>query len=614
MSFPEQTWHPVIPEISQETLMGLPAVQGAQLLRAREEAIQRERDDPHRHGYQPPMWRKVDLNVCEMRLENPLAVLEILIMGGIRSAKTEFAASHTAQHIINFQPYQMKGDFTSWVWSLHENERASETIAQARIYKYLPAELKTEKGSIKKSRVSKLNYTEGSGFTGEMFIVDKRLCDFKMYGAGESTLQGSELTMAWSDELVPKSVVATVRERLNTRSRDTGTAAHKAHVLDCQKTLLSGRALTPEQIAQLYLGVHVITFTPKEGYSATVADFLDGARTIEEEPAELLPIFGPPTDPQNPKSAPVVGYETVPRVKQCRRKSRRVMYFHTKDNPYGNWDGLKKDLADGKPDVIRITAYGDVRKAWAAKFPKFRDTVHILPLSAIPKKGTWYHVCDPCDTRNWFMTWWLVSGNRHYCVRQWPQAEDYIPGVGDPGVWALASEKQKADGDPGPAQESFGFGLQDYKKEIERVETELGKWFHAEDPRPITIAERHMDSRFGNTATPKADESTTLIEECEELGLYFEPAPGENLTEGVSLINDKLAYDETKPVTALNCPHLFVNENCEGVIYFLQNWTGKDGQKGACKDPGDTCRYHVLSRPEDLSGVDLLTRRGRAIS
>lgn len=608
-----QTWHPVIPEIDLPTLLSLAPAEGARLLREREAAIAREAQDPHYYGHESAVWKKVDLHVCGMRLAAPLAVLEVLIMGGIRSAKTEFAAKRVAQHIIHFQPIQQRGDFTAWVWALHENERASETIAQARIYRYLPAVLKTEKGNIKKTRTSKLSYTEGGGFTGEMFIVQNRLCDFKMYGSDESTLQGSELTMAWSDELVPKSVVNTVRDRLNTRAKDTGTAAHRETVLECQRILQAGGTLTPQQTAQLYLGVHVITFTPKEGYSATVADFLDGARDLETEEAELLPLLGAPEDPDNPAAAPVQGFARVPRVKQCRKPTRRVFYFHTKDNAYGNWAGLKNDLANAKADVIRITAYGDVRKAWAAKFPKFSDTVHILPLDRVPRTGTWYHRCDPCDTRNWFMTWWLVSGGRHYCVRQWPQAGDYIPGVGDPGVWAHASEKQKADGDPGPAQEAFGFGLQDYKREIGRVEAELGRWF-SKDGAPVRVHERHMDSRFGNTATPKQDESTTLLEECEDIGLFFEPAPGEHLSEGVALINDRLAYDEAKPIDALNCPHFFVVETCEAVIYFLQNWTGKDGQKGACKDAGDNCRYHFLAYPEDLSATPMMVRRGRGIS
>jgi hypothetical protein len=299
-----------------------------------------------------------------------------------------------------------------------------------------------------------------------------------------------------------------------------------------------------------------------------------------------------------------------------------VFYFHTKDNVYGNWEGLKQDLAGSKPDSIRIDAYGDVRRAWDAKFPKFRDTVHIVRLEQVPRSGTFYHVCDPCDTRNWFMTWWLVDGphgaERHYCVRQWPQDGDYIPGVGDPGVWARASEKQKADGDPGPAQTGWGFTLAEYRAEIARVELELGKWFHeikeGELPRPVEVQERHMDSRFGAVATPKEDSYTTLIEECEDMGLYFEPASGKQSSEGHVLINDKLGYDDTKPLTSLNSPHFFIVESCEAVIYALQNWTGKDGQKGACKDPLDTVRYHFLSKPDDVTGADRLHRRARASS
>jgi len=607
-----QSYHPVIKPVPDELLLTLPARQAADLVRRREEAIGRERTDPHNYGYHPPMWRKVDLHVAEMRLANPLAVLEILIMGGIRSAKTEFAAARLAPHVIHFRPYNLRGDYVAWTWSLHENERASETIAQTRIYKYLPPELKTDSGKAKHTRSTKLSYTEGSGFTNEMFITDGRLCDFKMYGADNSTLQGAELTAAWSDELVPKSVVATVKERLNTRAKDTGTAEHRRDVEACRADLLAGRALTPQQVAQLYLAVHIITFTPKEGYSATVADFLDGSRILEEEDAELLPLMTTGADGE----MTVAGYQKAPRVRQCKKLTRRVFYFWTRDNPYGNWEGLCKDLAGSHEDNIRIIAYGDVRKAWAAKFPKFSDTVHIIPLDRVPKSGTWYHVVDPCDSRNWFQTWWLVSGHRHYCVRQWPQAGDYIPGHGDLGDWAETSQRGKADGDPGPAQEALGFSLTEYKAEIARVELELGKWFYslAPDaaPRAIEVHERSMDSRFGAVATPTTGDYTTLIEECEELGLLFEPASGKVSSEGEALINDKLSYDATQPVSSLNCPHLFVVDRCEAIIFFLTNWTGKDGQKGACKDAGDTIRYHLLSKPEDYAGQPTMARKARA--
>lgn len=608
----KQTPHPVIPQITEDTLASLPVAQAVEVLRQREEMIRLEESDPYRYGYEPVMWRMVDRQVIERRLETNCEpfVLNVTLLGGIRSGKTDFAAKRIVQHFIHTE--------RAWCWALHETERSSQTIGQGRIYRYLPAEYRTDSGNLKSNRENKLKYKHGFGFTGMAFTLHGRLFDFKVYGSDSSTLQGSELTCAWSDELVPKSIAATVQERLNTKA--AGVVAIKGELREALAYLDAGKSIPAPLLALIYLGVHIRSFTPKEGYTPVVAETLDGAVTTIDEEAEILPIYGP-ADAAGHR--PILGYDRVPRVKKCKRRDHIVCYFHTKDNFYGgNWRGLKVSLETAKDEEKRVTAYGDVKKAWAGAFPKFKDLVHVITRSQVPKKGTWYHVVDPCSGRNWFMAWFLVDANdRTYVVREWPQAGDYVPGVGDPGDWAVSSELAgKFDGDKGPAQNSFGFGLNDYKDEIARVEMELGLWWNAtpgeggilQPGPPIMPEERHMDSRFGNTPTPSRDESTTLIEECADIGLHFEPAPGEHQSEGIQLINNALSYDDTKPVSSLNSPRLYIVEDCQAMIFTLQNWTGKDGQKGASKDPKDVLSYHLLTSPEDVSTQPQNNRRARA--
>lgn len=600
----QQTPHPIIPVIEEEVLLSMPEREAASLVVDREAAIRLEREDPYRGGHDAPFWRRVDRLVAEMRLalREPV-VIEVGVLGGIRSGKTDFCAKRLVQHFMHTRD--------AWVWALHETERSSQTIGQARIYKYLPAEYRTASGKLKATAATKLNYKHGQGFTGGFFTLHGRLCDFKFYGADNATLQGAEITMGWSDELVPKNVAQTVTERLLTRAAEV--MAMRGKVMEALRLMDEGKAVPAELLAAVYHGVHLLSFTPKEGYSPMVAELMDGAVTVEDVEAELLPELGPEGDGG---VRVVLGHKRVPRVKRGRKPHRAVVYFHTYDNVYGgNWPGLKAQLVGAREDEVRVTAYGDVRKAWSSRFPRFSDQVHVVKLSQVPRAGTWYHRVDPCDTRNFFMTWWLVSGNRHYCVREWPQLGDYIEGVGDPGEWAVTSEKGKMDGDAGPAQESYGFGLEDYRREIERVEKELAGWFHEGHPAPperVEVFERHMDSRFGNAPSPSRDEATTLIEEFGDMGMDFEPAPGEHLTEGVNLINDALAYDESRPVGVLNSPKLYVVNTCAAMIYAFQNWTGKDGQKGACKDPVDTARYHFTAGPEDMAGQPLMVRRARA--
>ena len=112
------------------------------------------------------------------------------------------------------------------------------------------------------------------------------------------------------------------------------------------------------------------------------------------------------------------------------------------------------------------------------------------------------------------------------------------------------------------------------------------------------IQERLMDSRYGAKPTQERGRTTTLLEQMNEIGMELGPASGKDIDEGVQMINDALDYDdevkmgEYSPALArINRPLLLISEECPNLIYSLQEWTNKDGQKGACKDPIDCLRY-----------------------
>jgi len=234
-------------------------------------------------------------------------------------------------------------------------------------------------------------------------------------------------------------------------------------------------------------------------------------------------------------------------------------------------------------------------KAIANQFPRFKETIHVVPADTIPKDGTWYHGCDPCSGRNFFMLWAKALPNGQVAiVREWPQHDDYLEGIGWPGPWAEPDGKL-ADGKRGPAQKPFGFSLRRYADEIQRVNKELGKG------NAIDIECSWMDSRFGNTPTLSRDTATTLIEQMEEVGIYYLPAPGENLSEGIDMINDALYFDDSKPIDATNRPRLIIADCCKNLIFALQEWTGLDGKHGASKDPIDVLRYLLLGGIEYIA-------------
>jgi hypothetical protein len=64
------------------------------------------------------------------------------------------------------------------------------------------------------------------------------------------------------------------------------------------------------------------------------------------------------------------------------------------------------------------------------------------------------------------------------------------------------------------------------------------------------------------------------------------------------MINDRLFYDAKRAIDHTNQPRMYVVETCPNVRYALKEWTGKDGQHGACKDPIDCVRMLVLGGSE----------------
>ena len=80
--------------------------------------------------------------------------------------------------------------------------------------------------------------------------------------------------------------------------------------------------------------------------------------------------------------------------------------------------------------------------------------------------------------------------------------------------------------------------------------------------------------------------------------MFFEPAAGLRLEEGIAIINDWLSYDTSQPRSPINQPRLYISEECENLIYAMREWTGADGEKGASKDPIDCLRYLAVMAPE----------------
>ena len=578
-------------------------------------------------------------------------MLELLLTGGIRSAKTENAVKRVMSSFCYTE--------RSRVWGLHETEKTSKLIHQRRFYKFIPPEMKPkdstgmETGKGRRTIGSNFSYTEATGFPPNLFLLywkcfDEHdrpfrgggLVDFQFYKSDDSTKQGEELTVATSDELVPKSTCETVRQRLLTRAQDTRNPVFLERIRQAIRVLESGRALPPALRGLIYHSVHIITFTPKEGYSPTVAEFLDGATTIKETTTHVVPpgALGLPEDWKqqmlakgNPELLPG---KTVPLFKQPRKSTRLVCYLHTWMNPFGgNWPGLVEDCAGRSDEYIRIHAYGDVQKNWNVQFANAWDNkVHIVhDLAKVPRHGTWRLIVDPHKKRPYFMAFQLTDErNNRWYMQQWPQAGMKIPGVGDPGEWAVSSETGKRNGDKGPAQKiQLAWGYAQYTREIWRQRMLIGEWWvkDRKNPppertitwsdfpdwtmtgRPIDLYECIADSRYAATAEQMATGEMDWFQWMseQENSIPFEAAPGNKLDEGdKSIIAGLTDYNPKQPVDTLNCPGIRVWHECEGIIFAMQNFSYDEfrdktlAADEACKEGRDVMAMGELINPKHV--------------
>lgn len=533
----QPTPHPYfrLPTQGEAREMGIDKL--SEVLHQREELIQQSIKDPFHYGIEPDHWKMADEVFAECD--------ELLILGGNRSGKSAYASKRVVKCINDIPEAN--------VLCMHTTASTSVEQQQQYVWDQIPSEWK----QAKKGKVTNLTFSKKGGFTESCCVAPNgSRIFFRNYSQSleSGILEGSEWDMVWADELIPADFLASLRFRLTTRAKKPAPNYPNGY---------PWRGL-------------LVTFTPVTGYTPTVREFLDGAMTEKWDWAD----------------EDLLEKEKVPIIQQPLKSNAKIIYFWSKWNKFNDYSQLKKTLQNDPKTKILMRAYGVPTKIQSGQFPRF-DSAHIVNDEQIPDEGTNYHIVDPSHGKNWVMIWVRVAPDgKCYVYREWPSQVRPIKGIGMAGEWAVSGKK--IDGDPGPAQQPFGWSLARYKEEIEELE----------DGEIITT--RIMDSRFGSSPTPTKSGVTTLIDSMADIGLYFEPSIGVRIEEGVTLINDLLDYDADRPIDGLNAPRLYVHEDCKNLRFALSTWTGNDGKHGAAKDWIDVCRYFCLSGPTYLdhdSGV-----------
>ncbi len=508
------TPHPLIELPAESDLIFLEKNKGRvavyDLLQAREKRIQVSIEDPLNYGFDLEHWKHAD-----DFLENEEFVA---IFGGNRSGKTRFGARTVVKALL--------ANPGTEIICFAQDTSASIRVQQRAVYDYLPPKFKKKT----KSSLEYLNWSKKNGFTGAEFILPNgSVCYFQTYSQFQHStakFEGIELGCVspewhnvglWLDEyLGDGSLIETMKFRLVTRNAKT-----------------------------------IMTFTPIDGHTPFVGEFLKDAETKKEAYGELVD-------------------EMLPLVQYSHYKQAGVVFFHSILNPFGGYSRLKKELKNATREDILTRAYGIPIKSINTLWPTFNTGVHVIDkLPAINKKShTIIMVLDPAGNRNYAAIWAAIDRKKNVTIiREWPDREKY-------GEWAEMGKRWKQ----GPASRKIGYDVAGYIKLFKEIEQDMG----------IEVYERIGDCRY---FARENENNIDLFDQFASLGMHFLPSNGVDIQTGITSLDEWMSYNPNLPVDAANKPILQIHKSCGNLIHGVLNWGHKGKEDEALKDFPDLLRY-----------------------
>jgi hypothetical protein len=536
------TKHPYIKAPTDEEIVLLGENDPAllkELYRVHEGRIQASIEDPLKYGFDLEGWERMYKGLKNHN--------ECLVLGGNRSGKTTGCAKLIMKAVTESND--------GHIVCFSQNADTSVKVQQSAIWEMMPKEFRKKTKSIE----GYINFSMQNGFTGSSFIFpDTRTrVDFKTYTQftnNQTILEGFEfgfknakgLNMgAWLDEYLGDStLVNTLRFRLATRDSKL-----------------------------------VIGFTPIDGYTPFISDFLKGAETQKTRKAKLLKDIELPIEQYSPN------------------RDASIVYLHSDENPFGGYDRIAKDLKDRPQDEIKVRAYGVPVKSMTSLLPLFNTEVNVLSEETPNKYGktfpdisdreryTCYQVVDPAGARNYVAIWAGVDRDGRVFIRkEFPERSTY-------GEWAVYGDPKWKYGD---ASKKIGYNVEGYVNLFEEIEEELG----------IEVIERIGDSRYFARENENNDD---LFTSFYDYGMNFIPSDGRTEDMGITALDDWFSYNPNCKIDEANQPMCYIHKDCENLIDSLINYNSRGKSDEALKDFFDVIRYLRMSNSGD--GPDHITQK-----
>lgn len=616
--------HPLVPLPSPEELaadMADPARREGALkfLTGRAQLLRLDETDPLWHKLRLAESRDLDRLLCQYQM--------VYESGGKRAGKTEDGVPRFLRSCFKYGKAKR--------WAMQDNALSSVANLQQLFWKYLPESVRKLNGARNKKQRQqyRVHYSPDGGFDGLLILPNGCEIYFLNYTQQPSDFLGWELGKAveWPEDPEVADIGALLDE-------------------NCPLTWLENIQL---RCSTRGAKIHWM-YSPQEGITPAIRDLKANARTIQTKPAELLATtVNVPGLPRG--EMPYVQTDEKKRLAIFYRFTE-FNPFSGYDRPGG-----VKELCLGKAnkDYTMRHAYGYCEGVRGRACPKFSAEVNVVEPAAVPAQGTNYMVTDPHGARNWFTFWARACPGRPgdvYIYREWPNYELF----GDWAVTSANPKKLNGDRGPaqptigfGPAQyknlflqleriivpatiKEFAAGHltpalsplpSDGNAERENVDTRLDELLkvvadpaHRRRIRAAVLAEENLDELteliFERLIDPRAARNQNATEQggidlltklaqpskkatdgVDAAPMYFTPAPGLDLREGISQLNELLYWDETQErVSIINAPRLFVSSACRNVIWALNNYclpTDQATTDDACEEPLDCLRYLV---------------------
>ena len=546
--------------------------------------------DPLHHGFEPDWWREADTELAA-----PDKHL-LASFGMNRGSKTFHAAKRACEAVFTYPG--------SKLLILGETKDSSIQTQQEAVRHYLEPHF----GALnwKEDVIWKWKWTQSNGFTdGTIVLPNRSLIKFDVFGAEPSKYEGWEFGARNLKEVKVRTD--------GTPILNTGFWADESMPLAWLRMIMRRLTFNSSKLNPLLNARGFWTFTPVGGITPAMKEYVGTPRIRRTSFCKLLPAIREAGCP--PGHLPVVA--------DAGTNGGAIYWTHLdrNPNPFNNYMQIVEQNCAGKDqDYIARLAYGYARDNVGRQFGNFGPW-NVIDEEHLPLVGTDYRIVDPHTRKPYFFLYARVTPGDwpdYYIWYDWPDAQTY-------GEWAVPTERETNqftrggwDGDPGPAQNNLNFGYLNYKRVWRDLETVSADVEPEKDPKrrafQLTLAGGEkkrmpvfgvMDSRGGPLPQLVASGHTCPLHEFAKEHVdpetggklpaeHFRLASGEKID--LNIVRELLQYRRDETGSFTQAPRLYVVRRCRQVCWAFENYTGKAGADGACKEVIDCVRYLAGSR------------------